>query len=143
MPNRDDIVMEARSWLDVKWRHQGRTRNGIDCAGLVILIGKKFGLTDYDTHNYKPRTNGFEFVHHFRDNMDEKKLTEAVSGDVILFRDKAFPCHTGILSDKFGSPHIIHAYAPLLRVVEMPFQAPYTNGMKPIFCFQYRGIENG
>jgi len=141
MPNRDDIIEEARSWLDVKWRHQGRTRNGVDCAGIVILVGNKLGLTDYDTHDYQPRTNGFEFVNHFRNNMDGKKISEALPGDVLLFRDKAFPCHSSILSDKYGSPFIIHAYAPLLRVIEEPFSEEWRK--KAIFCFAYRGIADG
>jgi cell wall-associated NlpC family hydrolase len=35
------IVSAARSWLGVPWRHQGRTRQGVDCAGLVVLVGRK------------------------------------------------------------------------------------------------------
>ena len=50
------IVAAARSWLGVPWRHQGRARQGIDCAGLVVLVGRGLGLTDYDTAAYEGET---------------------------------------------------------------------------------------
>ena len=31
---REMVVAEARTWIGVKWRHQGRTREGVDCIGL-------------------------------------------------------------------------------------------------------------
>ena len=37
------IVAAARTWLGVPWRHQGRTRQGVDCAGLVVLVGRGLG----------------------------------------------------------------------------------------------------
>ena len=54
----DAIIAAARSWLGVPWRHQGRTRQGVHCAGLVVLVGRELGLADYDTHAYGRRTRG-------------------------------------------------------------------------------------
>ena len=35
--NRGDlIVAEARRWIGVRWRHQGRSRSGVDCIGLCL-----------------------------------------------------------------------------------------------------------
>lgn len=33
-----DIAAEARRWLSIPYVHQGRTRFGVDCAGLVICV---------------------------------------------------------------------------------------------------------
>jgi hypothetical protein len=60
------IIAAARSWLGVPWGHQGRTRQGVDCAGLVVLVGRGLGLADYDTTAYGRRLEGQGFVQHFR-----------------------------------------------------------------------------
>ena len=73
----DTIVAAARSWLGVPWRHQGRTRQGVDCAGLVVLVGRELGLADYDTTAYGRRPEGQGFVEHFRAAMDGVPLPEA------------------------------------------------------------------
>ena len=49
----DAIIAAARAWLGVPWRHQGRTRQGVDCAGLVVLVGREFGLAAYDTFAFR------------------------------------------------------------------------------------------
>ena len=36
---RREIVAAARDWVGVPYRHQGRTRNGIDCIGLLAERG--------------------------------------------------------------------------------------------------------
>lgn len=38
------ITAEFRSWLGVPWVHQGRTRHGIDCAGLIVCALGNLGL---------------------------------------------------------------------------------------------------
>ena len=80
----DAIVAAARVWLGVPWRHQGRTRQGVDCAGLVVLVGRGLGLADYDTCAYGRRPEGQGFVQHFRAAMDGLSLPEAGPGDVLM-----------------------------------------------------------
>ena len=38
---RREIVDAARNWVGVPYRHQGRTRNGIDCVGLLLEGGRR------------------------------------------------------------------------------------------------------
>jgi cell wall-associated NlpC family hydrolase len=78
-----DIIAAGRSWLGMPWRHQGRTRQGVDCAGLVVLVGRGLGLADYDTQAYGRRPEGQGFVQHFRAAMDGLPLPEARPGDVL------------------------------------------------------------
>lgn len=48
-----ELAAIARSWIGVPWVHQGRSREGVDCAGLLIVVAREAGLilppsaTDY------------------------------------------------------------------------------------------------
>lgn len=140
MPNRDDVVNTARTWIGVPWLHQGRTRNGIDCVGLIVVVAKELGLSDYDSNNYQRRTHGLAFLRHFRDRMKEKPVSEAAPGDVLLFRDSAYPCHSSIVGFDRDRLTIIHAYALRKRVVEEPLnQGKWTDKM--VACFEFEGMN--
>ena len=141
MPKRNEAVELARSWLGVPWRHQGRTRQGIDCAGLVVLVGEALGLLSYDTTNYQRRSHSQYFMKAFRENMQEKRLVDAKPGDVLLFRDSAYPCHSAIVAERGSKPTIIHAYAPRHKVVEdLLDQGDWLD--RRVSCFEFIGIEN-
>lgn len=133
-------MAEARSWLGVPWAHQGRTRLGIDCAGLVIMVARGLGISEYDTTNYQRRTNGHGFLEHFRANMDQRPVADARPGDVLLFRDKQFPCHSAIVALRDGVPTIVHAHALRRMVVEEPLgQGDWLE--RRVVCFGYRGLD--
>lgn len=140
MRRRSEVIDLARSYLGTRWLHQGRSRGGIDCAGLVIVVGNELGLIDYDTTDYQRRTTGPEFMYHFKMNLETKRLADAQPGDVMLFRDKQFPCHSVILGEKKGRLTLIHAIVTRRMVVEEPLEqgdwiSRRTN------CFSYPGVE--
>jgi len=142
MPNRDDIIELARSYLGVRWLHQGRGRNGIDCAGLVIVVGNELKLIDYDTADYQRRTSGHAFLHHFQMNMKRIPLPEARPGDVMLFRDAQFPCHSVILGWKDQEMTMIHAHAPHRKVVEEAL-ADGDWIARRVAAFKFEGLDDG
>lgn len=39
-----ELCVEARTWVGTKYRHQGRTRNGVDCGGFIEVILRGFDL---------------------------------------------------------------------------------------------------
>lgn len=47
-----NLVDAARSLKGVKWRHRGRNRNGVDCAGLVWLTYAECGVVLPDRRDY-------------------------------------------------------------------------------------------
>jgi len=141
MPNRDGVVNEAKKWIDVPWRHQGRNKLGIDCAGLVILVGKSLGLVDYDTTNYQRRTHGQDFINHFRKNMKEKPIIDALPGDILLFRDKQYPCHCAIVGEIRDMLTIIHANALRKKVIEERLNQGDWLGRR-MACFKYIGLDD-
>jgi cell wall-associated NlpC family hydrolase len=132
----DAIVAEARGWLGVPWRHQGRSRAGVDCAGLVTLVAKALGLADYDTTGYGRRAQGQVFVEHFRANMEGVPIPEARPGDVLVFADHAYPCHCGFRTERPGRPHLLHAHATRRRVIEEPYAGEWPAKVK--FAFRFR-----
>lgn len=140
MPSRADIVIAARTWLDVPWTHQGRTRHGIDCAGLVIMVAHGLGLTDYvDNTAYQRRTSGYDFLLPFRENMVAQPVLAARPGDVLLFRDGAYPCHSALVAGDEGALTIVHAYARRRRVVEERLdQGDWLR--RRVACFSFRGV---
>lgn len=114
------IVAQALTWLDVRWQHQGRSRAGVDCIGLVIALRRELLGLQHDVTGYTRTTS------------DEAMLLQAAShlralpygapwqpGDVLVlgFHDQR---HMGLVA-----PHpagaglsLIHAYLPARRVVQ-------------------------
>lgn len=140
MRTRTDIIEHARSFIGVPWRHQGRSRAGIDCVGLVILVGRELGVMAYDTNDYQRHVMGPGFLRHFRAAMVEKKIVDAQPGDVLLFRDRQFPCHSTILGERKGRLTIIHAHALRRQVLEEEMESEDWM-QRRIACFAFPEVE--
>ena len=48
------VVAAARGWIGVPYLHQGRSRSGIDCIGLVLQVAREAGIgpADLDFRRY-------------------------------------------------------------------------------------------
>ena len=139
MLNRSDIVTEARSWIGVRWRHQGRNTSGIDCVGLIVQVGAALSISDYDTVAYQRHPDTNKFLHYFtKAKCRRKPIKDVEIGDILALCDYNYPCHTAIYSNKYNRPHIIHAYVPHKSVTEEEYTDKWKE--KTIACFEYRGI---
>ncbi len=120
----------ARGYIGVKWRHRGRTRNGLDCAGLGVLAYHDCGidLPDYTLYGREPHNDGLikyltaalgEPVYEATTAALEPHLQE---GDVIVQRFDKEPHHVAIVSEvMYGDVHalnVIHAEGHAGRVLE-------------------------
>lgn len=114
------IVERARTWLGVRWQHQGRTRAGVDCIGLVIALRSELLGQTLDVNGYT------------RTSSDEAMLDQAARhlaplpagqpwqpGDVLVL-GFASQRHMGIVATHPAGAglSLIHAYLPSRRVVE-------------------------
>lgn len=130
---REKIVALTRTFLGVPWRHQGRTKYGIDCVGLPIVVGKQLGLHDYpDDVNYIRTSLGSDLFRPFEKYCNRiSNLKELKPGDIIVLKDELFPQHVGIMSSKVN---VIHATVHRRKVVEEPlvgdFKAKLLRGYK-------------
>jgi hypothetical protein len=145
VPTRENIVTLARRMVGTKWRHQGRNLNGIDCVGIVILIGHLTGTTFYETKaNYRRTPRPEVFLAHFREELNEKPVTHRKHGDVLLLRDELFTTHSGIFAEDGPDGHsFIHAFANRRCVVEEPITNTVEGGElfeRITHCFEFRGV---
>ena len=120
MITQNDIVDYARTWLGTRWVHQGRSAQGIDCAGLLIKVAEQFSLPHADMQGYR-RDPGRAFLQHVRDHTLPVKPRSPIHGAVGIFHDTTMPCHTGIFAvdSKTGVVTVIHSESfPKRRVHE-------------------------
>lgn len=97
------VVRCARGYIGTPWVHQGRLKGkSIDCLGLLVCVAREFGAevkldrTDYD--NRKIDTAAMRKVlEHY---MEEKPISKAAPGDVLLFALGGSPQHLAIKTDK-------------------------------------------
>jgi cell wall-associated NlpC family hydrolase len=114
MTTRTDLIIIARTWLGVPFRHQGRNKLGVDCGGLLICIGQQAGLTIIPpaTYSMSPDIN---LVRRALDaNCTVIPLAAAQPGDVLLLAFAGAPQHVGLMTD-IG---LLHAWAKPGKVVE-------------------------
>lgn len=119
MPTSNDVVEAARAYLETRWVHQGRSKAGVDCAGLLIRVHMDLGLPVDDMKGYARTPDGRTFLEHIR--RQTTIATEPLPGTICVFKETLFPCHVGFFTEKHGVVHIIHSYAPAKKVVEEPY----------------------
>jgi hypothetical protein len=118
MSIQDQIVEEAKTWIGVPFRHAGRNRLGLDCAGLVAKVAHEVGISTFDSIDYPKRPNPHDFLRGIGQEMQRIPKSEAGHGDVMVFAEPRHPCHCGIIEvDAQGQLWIIHAYALARKVV--------------------------
>jgi hypothetical protein len=53
------ICAEARTWRGARWDHQARRDGWVDCAGLLVVVARKFGFAVPEVANYDRNADGF------------------------------------------------------------------------------------
>lgn len=128
------VVEAARTFINVRWKHQGRTNHGIDCVGLVVLSAHLAGRPVVDVTDYSRDANGAELLGHFDARFDRTASPE--TGDILILRETVFPIHVAILTDKQGQAYMIHAYAPSRRVLEEPYSKQWRDKTETAFTWR-------
>jgi cell wall-associated NlpC family hydrolase len=142
----EDIVNAARSFIGVRFHHQGRSAiTGVDCLGLLVLVAEACHL----------RFDGLSACDHdetdYGHNPDTARLNDALvrllspvpsgamqAGDVILCTLDYRPQHLAILADyanAVGELSMIHAYAPLRKVVEHRLDETWRGRIAGVYRF--------
>lgn len=104
------VLATARSMLNWKWRHQGRTPRGIDCLGLVALsIGAVRPVRDREGYGREPynRQLRASLVEHFGPPVARADLRP---GDVVTMRWTGEERHVAIVTDHPEGLGLIHCY---------------------------------
>lgn len=131
-----DIVTAARSYMGVRWLHQGRSREGIDCAGLVLKVAHELGLTEFDTADYAPQATDETMLALCSEHMQPVEFADLRPGDVVVmaYDDNR---HLAFVGDYlYGGLSLIHAYSQApRRVVEHRFADEFTARVRGCFRF--------
>ena len=117
---RQQIVDAALSMRGLRFRHQGRDRNGIDCVGLLYLVLTEVGypnIIDYEGYRKSPPASLVYDI--LCRNFDEIAVSDAKPGDIFLMRlpGSMKPKHASIYVSDVTDPQagrvpaILHTYA--------------------------------
>ena len=116
------LVAEARRWVGVPYVHQGRTRFGVDCIGLILCVRDALAPWQAligETRNYARHPRDGLLLDRVREHCAELERPE--DGAMILIRwpKTPEPSHVAI----YAGGNLIHAYQRAKRVVETGFRA--------------------
>lgn len=114
-----EVVAAARAYIDVPFRHQGRSRKeGLDCAGLLIRVAHDLGLTKFDIRGYK-RLPDDDALAALCDEHLVRTFGFHVGGVARIRMDgDARPRHLAIMAEQVYGPTIIHSTWRFGKVVE-------------------------
>lgn len=134
---RNRIVKEARTWLGTPWRHQGRNKYGIDCAGLIIKVAHSLDISKFDVFDYQRYPTGNKFLEYFTNNNCKYKLMKDIQlGDILVLNLGPYPCHCGIYTE---NDMFIHSFALRRQVIEEKWTDEYK--AITVAIYSYPGVE--
>lgn len=106
-----DVVSAAMDVLGVPFRHQGRNKRGIDCAGVLVHCFQTLELPHFDELGY-PRNaydGTLEKILDAQPSLKRIPVAEAREGDVLAMRISKDPQHIAIHAGiHHGAAYIIH-----------------------------------
>lgn len=143
---KQEIINCARTWVGTEFVHQGRikknqyTNGGCDCIGLIIGIAeelkikspsnKNIYLSDFDIKEYNiSNTNLYAIIKTLK-ILKEKKFSQLVSCDLIIFKILNLAEHIAIYSEKNT---IIHSIYQKHKVIEEPYTQLWKNRAFAVF----------
>jgi cell wall-associated NlpC family hydrolase len=142
MITRSAIVEVARSWIGTPYRHQGRTRQNVDCIGFVIAVAADLGVTIVAPHNYSDSPSGEMMMARSREQFDEvTDRTLPRPGDIMGMWgwNRNEPQHFAIAAEYGGRQTMIHAFSKRGMVVEHSVDSFWNKRL--VALFNLKGME--
>jgi len=136
------IVEYARTWIGVPFHHQGRSKAGCDCAGVIVACAKHINMNFSDMHGYGrlPKSNQLESI--FRKQMISIPIESIQPADVVLMAWRSEPHHVGLISNlPNGQLGIIHSYQIVGKVVEHRLDKKWHDRI--VLAFRFPQIVKG
>lgn len=112
------LIDAARAYLGVPFVHQGRSRYGLDCVGLLVVAARDAGAHIEDRTDYPRDPNGMLPLELAR---QADVVEDCVPGDLLLMRFAGEPGHIAL----YAGETIIHSHASIGRVVEHRLDAKW------------------
>ena len=133
-----EIIATARTWLGVPFLHQGRTRQGVDCGGLLVAIGEEAGAAIIHPGTYSMSPDPDLVLGALVANCSQVPVAQARPGDVLLMSFAGEPRHVGLLTDA----GLLHAWAKPGKVVEHRMDGAWRRRIRSAWrpCFYGGGL---
>jgi cell wall-associated NlpC family hydrolase len=141
---RTAIIAEAREWLGVPFHHQGFSRAGCDCIGLVAGVALALGIAGAEDWRADPRCHQYgrppnprfllETADRFLERIDARAAREA---DILVMSFERDPMHFALLTAT-APPYVIHGLALGGRVVEHRLDERWQGRTRLAYAF--RGV---
>lgn len=137
MITREQIIAQARKYINVRWVHQGRSRElGLDCVGLLVVTAHDLGLSTYDFREYQPHPVGGDFLSHFEMNLVRIRPADELAGDILIFKqhESMYPFHCAFLT---GDATIVHSSLKRRKAVEDIYEGHWKSSRIMTFRFPH------
>jgi cell wall-associated NlpC family hydrolase len=127
----------ARAYVGVPFVHQGRTRRGLDCIGLLCLALHDAGLGHYVDHPENRvdygRTPYMGLLEARMRQIFGEPVADMRPGDVVALRYAGPTRHVGIVGDHPHGLSLIHTDSHLGRVTEHRIDAKWLARIALVF----------
>lgn len=141
---RIEIVIQARRLSGVRFVHAGRTDNGVDCVGLLLVAAWRAGIHVLDSTSYSSIVDGARVKMEIERACIEREPPYVWRpGDVLLFNVGGSPQHTAMITEIMpGTDHVddrvymIHAHQSLGKVVEHRMDRSWSNRLVGIYTWR-------
>lgn len=141
---RDEIVKEARSWIDTPWHHRQCIKAvAVDCVRFIEALARFSGAIgdDFVMPDYEKEPDGVllkKMCDRYLIPTQDKRI-----GDILLLAPDVKPQHVGVLAHyKWGGFSLIHASnAPSCRpprVIETRLM--FARNLKFVAAYAFPGV---
>jgi cell wall-associated NlpC family hydrolase len=123
------FIDHVRTLIDVKYLHGGRSRDGVDCCGVLTVAMSELGIPFVDRQGYSRKADG-QLIEWMKKSGDI--VTDRRPGDVAVFwfdKETKLPQHVGLLTDK----GMIHAFVHTGKVVEVSWNSFWEKRLLAVF----------
>ena len=133
------VVDEARSWIDTPYHHQAMLKGiGVDCVGLIRGVcenlGGPFDPQQWARFKNYSRTPNPRKMHEGMATFLLPVVGDMQLGDVLhLEWRNDLPMHLAFFATLDERPTIIHALASARRVCEHGFEAPWPGRVNSVW----------
>jgi cell wall-associated NlpC family hydrolase len=139
----DEIIAYARRWCRTPYRPTGRGPKGIDCLGLLVMVGRHFEIPHVDEPNYSmwPRADHL-ILRRCAEYLEVMPIQDGPApGLVGVFGASAkLPGHAGIFAWKHDALSLIHARLAPPRVTEDGWEQMSRQEIRLIGLFRFPGM---
>ncbi|MCO5157884.1 MAG: hypothetical protein M9945_14240 [Aquamicrobium sp.] len=126
MIDRQHIVDTARTWIDARYRHQGRSKErGVDCVGLIIGVGAELGLQLIAPDFYAESPSSNLVLRYADQQLEPIPGKELALGRVAILWgfDRNEAQHLAIVGEHAGRQTMIHSFSKAGKVLEHSWDA--------------------